>query len=319
MICPQCGFNCKDGARFCGKCGNKLADISNFTVSENSSELSKQLPQNNISNPSSTLSIGTPEPDSLSDTLENKPLSDELNSSDNTSLPVNTEKKIKINLKREVPKKKRRIGYSKVVSTPEFIAKLRQHNFKNLLKGLLLIIAPTVFLFVYSLFPNGVTSGDAIKFGLGIGVVISLFLSIIFLQRTFGKPWEGIVMSKKFETRTRQKGKYHTDISSSICRVHKGGVWQMTTDLYKRINSYKAFSFLATIHKDNTDVKQYIYNIRIALLRNIIRLYIEEGDVKDFLYYYLIIMKMLFTKFKFKTMYVTSKDFGYWWKIRQKM
>lgn len=211
MICPQCGFNCKDGARFCGKCGNKLADISNFTVSENSSELSKQLPQNNISNPSSTLSIGTPEPDSLSDTLENKPLSDELNSSDNTSLPVNTEKKIKINLKREVPKKKRRIGYSKVVSTPEFIAKLRQHNFKNLLKGLLLIIAPTVFLFVYSLFPNGGTSGDAIKFGLGIGVVISLFLSIIFLQRTFGKPWEGIVMSKKFETRTRQKGKYHTE------------------------------------------------------------------------------------------------------------
>ena len=211
MICPQCGFNCKDGARFCGKCGNKLADISNFTVSENSSELSKQLPQNNISNPSSTLSIGTSEPDSLSNTPENKPLSDELNSSDGTSLPANTEKKIKINLKREVPKKKRRIGYSKVVSTPEFIAKLRQHNFKSLLQGLLIIVGPTVFLIVFRLFSRDVTLSDALKFGLGIGVVLSFFLSIIFLRRILGKPWEGIVMSKKFETRTRQKGKYSTE------------------------------------------------------------------------------------------------------------
>ena len=211
MICPHCGFNCKDGAKFCGKCGKRLSDISNSSVSDNSSEVSRQLPQNNISNQSSTLSIETPEPDSLSNTSENKPLSDELNSSDNTSLPENAERKTKINLKREVPKKKRRIGYSKVVSSPEFIAKLRQHNFKNLLMGLTLIIAPMFFLIIYSFLTKRITPSDAFKFGLGIGVVISFFESVIFLYRTFGKPWEGMVMSKRFETRTRQKGKYHTE------------------------------------------------------------------------------------------------------------
>ncbi len=212
MICPHCGLNSKDGARFCGKCGNKFSDVSNPSVSENSSEGFKQLPQNDISTPSSTPSLETSETDSLLDAPANKPLSDELNSSDNPSLPENSEKKTKINLKREVPKKKkRRIGYSKVVSSPEFIAKLREHNFYNLLKGLLFIVGPMAILFIYSFLTKRITSNEAIMFGLVIGAIISFFLSIIFLKRTFGKPWEGMVMSKRFETRIRQKGRYHSE------------------------------------------------------------------------------------------------------------
>ena len=192
MICPHCGFNSKDGVKFCGKCGKELPDISDlFSVSDNSSEVSNQLPQNNISNPDSTLSIETPKPDSLSNTFDNSSLSVDSTTSDNTSflenstnadkpsfanpsssfpnttfasatnivpapvetlsqpqnthpdtvnsgisakttsttnytsdtIPISTPIKTKINLKREVPKKKAkiRVGYSNVIHTPEFI------------------------------------------------------------------------------------------------------------------------------------------------------------------------------------------------------
>ncbi len=37
MICPNCGSDNKAETTFCGKCGNKLPDISNlFNTSDNS-------------------------------------------------------------------------------------------------------------------------------------------------------------------------------------------------------------------------------------------------------------------------------------------
>ena len=50
MICPNCGFNSKEGVKFCGKCGKKLPDISDlFNLPDDSSKVSRQLPHNNNS------------------------------------------------------------------------------------------------------------------------------------------------------------------------------------------------------------------------------------------------------------------------------
>ena len=279
MICPHCGFNSKDGVKFCGKCGKELPDISDlFSVSDKSSEVSNQLPQNNISNLDSTLSIETPEPDSFSNTLDNSSLSVDSTTSDNKSflddstnadkpsfvnpssspanvafasatnlapapvetlsqpqnahsdtvnsgisakttsttnytadtIPISTPIKTKINLKREVPKKKTkiRVGYSTVIYTPEFIKKHREYNLKILLMGLAFICSPTVFLLIYSYLMKDITTNEAIKFGLGISGVFALVLSLFYLGRVLGKPWEGVIISKRVETRRRKRGKY---------------------------------------------------------------------------------------------------------------
>ena len=298
MICPNCGFNSKEGVKFCGKCGKKLPDISDlFNLSDDSSKVS-----NNSEIIKSTIPVESPEPKTIPDTPEytylpedstvseqttisnnsdapeftyvsdnpavpentslsnNSYVSDNSATSKNTSLlnnpstPANialsssanlitaqneslsqqhqtdckesdiaaesnsiandaaetfpTNTKRKINLKRETPKKKiRRIGYSKVVTTPEFIAKLRQHNLKSLLKGLLLTFSPLIILLIMSLFSRDITHKDALNFGLGIAVVIAFFLSIIILKRAFGKSWEGMVMARRVESRVRRKNR----------------------------------------------------------------------------------------------------------------
>lgn len=114
------------------------------------------------------------------------------------------------------------------------------------------------------------------------------------------------------------KGKFHNDIQNSVCRVQRGGIWQMKSVLYKLINSYKTFTFLESMHKKNKDVKEYIFNFRVRLLERIIRLNIEDGNYKGFIYYYLILLKMLFAKFNIKAMYNVSKDVGHWLKVRKK-
>ena len=298
MICPNCGFNSKEGVKFCGKCGKKLPDISDlFNLSDDSSKVS-----NNSEIIKSTIPVESPEPKTIPDTPEytylpedstvseqttisnnsdapeftyvsdnpavpentslsnNSYVSDNSATSKNTSLlnnpstPANialsssanvitaqneslsqqhqtdckesdiaaesnsiandaaetfpTHTKRKINLKRETPKKKiRRIGYSKVVTTPEFLAKLRQHNLKSLLKGLLLTFSPLIILLIMSLFSRDITHKDALNFGLGIAVVIAFFLSIIILKRAFGKSWEGMVMARRVESRVRRKNR----------------------------------------------------------------------------------------------------------------
>ena len=303
MICPNCGFNSKEGVKFCGKCGKKLPDISDlFDLPDDSSKVSSQLPHNNSEIINSTIPIESPEPKTIPDTPEytylpedstvseqttisnnsdapeftyvsdnpavpentslsnNSYVSDNSATSKNTSLlnnpstPANialsssanlitaqneslsqqhqtdckesdiaaesnsiandaaetfpTNTKRKINLKRETPKKKiRRIGYSKVVTTPEFLAKLRQHNLKSLLKGLLLTFSPLIILLIMSLFSRDITHKDALNFGLGIAVVIAFFLSIIILKRAFGKSWEGMVMARRVESRVRRKNR----------------------------------------------------------------------------------------------------------------
>ena len=35
------------------------------------------------------------------------------------------------------------------------------------------------------------------------------------------------------------KGKFHADIANSVCRVQRGGIWQMKSELYKKNNSYR--------------------------------------------------------------------------------
>ncbi len=279
MICPHCGFDNKDGTKFCGKCGKDLPDISDlFNVSDNPSEVSKQLQQNNNSNSNSTFFIETPKSDSFSNTLDNTSLSFGSNTSENRSfidkstnagkpsyanpssssaniafasaknlvsapeesfsqpqkpyfdsvnsgisaetssntnytsetIPLNTTKKTKINLKREVPKKKSkiRVGYSNVINTPEFIKKHREYNLKILLMGLAFICSPSVFIFIYGKISGDITTNEAIKFGLIFSGLFALILSLFYLGRVLGKPWEGVIISKGVETRRRKRGKY---------------------------------------------------------------------------------------------------------------
>lgn len=114
------------------------------------------------------------------------------------------------------------------------------------------------------------------------------------------------------------KGKFMLDISNSVCRVHTGGVWQMKSELYKKINSYKTLTFLESVHKKNEDVKKYIFNLRVNLLKSIIKLYIETGNIKNCFYSYLMILYVLFTRFKLKKIYHVSRNVVYWLRVRKK-
>lgn len=110
------------------------------------------------------------------------------------------------------------------------------------------------------------------------------------------------------------KGKFMSDIQNSVYRLHPDSVWHMKSELYKRINSYKTYTFLESVHKKNVDVKKYLFNLRLGLLKGVIRIYIKDGNIKEFILYYLMILNMLFVKFKIKTMYQVSLDVVYWLK-----
>ena len=265
MICPNCGFNSKEGVRFCGKCGKELPDISGlFNLSDDSSKGSNQLPHDNSEIMNSPIHKESQDQKSLSNAPEytylpeDSTASEQASLSNNSSIPANitlspsvnlmtaqneslsqqpqvdskesniaaesnspandaaetfsVNTKRKINLKRDTPKNKiRRIGYSKVITTPEFITKFRQYNLKLLLKGLLFTVSPLIFLILYSNFTSDVALSDAIKFGLGIAVIITFFLSIIFFKRALGKSWEGMVMARRVESRVRSKNRGHTE------------------------------------------------------------------------------------------------------------
>ncbi|MBO7635450.1 MAG: glycosyltransferase [Paludibacteraceae bacterium] len=114
------------------------------------------------------------------------------------------------------------------------------------------------------------------------------------------------------------KGKFHADIANSVCRVQRGGIWQMKTDLYKALNSYRMFTFLASVHKKNKKVRDYIFNYRVKLLRNIVRLNIEERNTTGFLHYYFKILVMLFVKFKMRDICEVSKDTVHWFRGRKR-
>ncbi len=110
------------------------------------------------------------------------------------------------------------------------------------------------------------------------------------------------------------KGKFMSDIQNSVYRLHPDSVWHMKSELYKRINSYKTYTFLESVHKKNVDVKKYLFNLRLGLLKGVIRIYIKDRNIKEFILYYLMILNMLFVKFKIKTMYQVSLDVVYWLK-----
>ena len=115
------------------------------------------------------------------------------------------------------------------------------------------------------------------------------------------------------------KGKFHNDIQHSVCRVHAGGVWQMKSELYKAINQYKTYTFLQLIHKGNKKVRECMLKRRFRYLKDIIRLYINEGKWGKVCSYYSILCGMLVKSFDLRVMYMTNKDIAHWIKERRKM
>ena len=115
-----------------------------------------------------------------------------------------------ININFETPSKKKvsRVGFSKVLSSPLFISKHRQYNLKIFIISLFFIPLPIVFLMIYSNFEPDFGTSDAIKYGLLLSALFSFFLLIIYLQRAYGKPWEGVIVYKDVEQRRRRRNKY---------------------------------------------------------------------------------------------------------------
>lgn len=118
-----------------------------------------------------------------------------------------------ININFETPSKKKvsRVGFSKVVSSQLFLSKLREYNLKIFIISLFFIPLPIVFLMIYSNFEPDFGTSDAIKYGLLLSALFSFFLLIIYLQRAYGKPWEGVIVYKDVEQRRRKRNKYSYD------------------------------------------------------------------------------------------------------------
>ena len=87
MICPNCGFNSKEGVRFCGKCGKKLPDISGlFDLSDDSSKVS-----NNSEIINSTIPVESPKPKTIPDTPEYTYLPEDSAVSEQTTISNNSD------------------------------------------------------------------------------------------------------------------------------------------------------------------------------------------------------------------------------------
>lgn len=127
---------------------------------------------------------------------------------DNTAKIKKKNIDININFEAHSKKKVSRVGFSKVVSSPEFISKLRQYNLKIFIISLFFIPLPILFFIIYSSFEPDFGISDAIKYGLILSTLFTFFLLIIYLQRAYGKPWEGVIISKDIEQRRRKRNKY---------------------------------------------------------------------------------------------------------------
>ena len=277
MICPHCGFNSKDGAVFCDKCGKEMPNISDlFSGPDKSSEINQQSATTNntdvtkpnanfspiINNNSTQTSFNKSNLDSsttISKSSASHAPSSTLNiNPNNKSLPkdeiksdtkpsyfdsvienANTvagdtakihgkdiTKKTEINInfnKGSDKKNKSLIGFSKVISTPEFKSKLKQYNLKNLMIGLFIIPIPLILLLIRSYLNPEYKITMAITYGIPLSGLIAFFLFIIFLKKIFGKPWEGVITYKDVEYRERSsnKGRTYDTYEVYVIRIRK--------------------------------------------------------------------------------------------------
>lgn len=106
------------------------------------------------------------------------------------------------------------------------------------------------------------------------------------------------------------KGKFHNDIQNSVCRVQRGGIWQMKSDLYKSINQYKTYTFLQRIHK-NRIVKRKMRTLRLSLCSKIVLL--SDADKSFFVNvrYYLRMLFLAFVCCDIKIVHNTNKGIIY--------
>ena len=215
MICPNCGSNNKDGTTFCGKCGEKIPDISDLFSD------SKESPKPSITNnessseilPSSANTSDVPKESTLEDNNQvptfSYPSSSQttVKEKQDTATPNTLNKKTSkadININFDTPAPKRNeslVGFSKVISTPEFIKKHRQYNLKMLLISLIVIPLPVVLLVI----TKSTSDKESLVFGSGVSLFLAFIFAIVFLAKAYKKPWEGVIISKDVEYRVRHK------------------------------------------------------------------------------------------------------------------
>ena len=191
--------------------------ISTPTASVNDSDiLSSPTNQESITNISSANNIKTATKNTFNENNNSisknhtKPsILPNANSFSGNTTKIN-KKHTDININFDTPSKKNisRVGFSKVVSSPLFLSKLREYNLKIFIISLFFIPLPIVFLMIYSNFEPDFGTSDAIKYGLLLSALFSFFLLIIYLQRAYGKPWEGVIVYKDVEQRRRKRNKY---------------------------------------------------------------------------------------------------------------
>ena len=228
MICPNCGSKNKDGIAFCGKCGNKIPDISDLfsnsspSVDNSSSSTITQITKEAESNDEKT--------DSNTPTYTyDYPNSDTLQSETNT-LPVDTikinndNKKTDFDINFDNPLTKNKVtkaGFSKVLSTPEFIEKHREYNLKIFALGLLGMALPIVILYIYSEYDTKLDTNAALILGLIFSLSVPLLYVPTFLRKSFVKSWEGLIYYKDSEIRTYSSKGHTSTYEVFVLKIRK--------------------------------------------------------------------------------------------------
>ena len=235
MICPHCGSNNKEGTVFCGKCGGKMPDISDLfsdsspsvdnssssTITQSTKEAESNDEKTDSTTPTYTYDYPNP------NTLQSKAntLQTETNTLPEDTSKINIDdKKTDIDINFDNPLTKNKVtkaGFSKVLSTPEFIEKHKEYNLKMFALGLLAMALPIVILYIYSEYDTKLDTNAALILGLIFSLSVPLLYVPSFLRKSFVKSWEGLIYYKDSEIRTYSHKGHTSTYEVFVLKIRK--------------------------------------------------------------------------------------------------
>lgn len=182
MFCPYCGSQTVEGACFCVKCGKQLPNINNTNVSAQTQTSSsvvqtQQVPQQVVPN---------------NQVVQQTILPNQQPSNLFVSQPV------------------QRIGFSNAINTAKFKSKLWIQKFAAFIFALIIIPLPFIGFVAYSFFSDKMKMQEALTTGACVSGIFLLFYIFYFLKRAFTFQWEGVVIGKFVEEKSRWRS-YSSD------------------------------------------------------------------------------------------------------------